>query len=126
MISDGTGSIDATFFNDAVVQLIGVSCNNIIESTPNIDMHRLPSIIQDSIGSRAKFHVQAQRNDRNGSTRCIINGITRHVIDETKDSTQTNPAAPETPQKQVCTTLPTTSSSIKRQLYIQDGKIITS
>lgn len=53
VISNGTGSIDATFFNDVVVQLIAVPCENIIESGPSVEMHRPPLIIQDSVGTKA-------------------------------------------------------------------------
>lgn len=123
VISDGTGSIDATFFNDAVVQLIGFSCDSLIESSPNLNMQCLPQIIQDSIGTKAQFHLQAHRNDRNGSTRCTINAITLLADDATKKLKQQSPSAPETPQKNLSLAMSTT---IKRQLYTNHGNISTT
>ncbi|KAK1414519.1 hypothetical protein QVD17_30265 [Tagetes erecta] len=120
IISDGTGSIDATFFNDVVVQLIELPCDNIIQSDPNIDMHRLPSIIQSSIGTHARFHLQANKNERNGSIRCTINRV---VLLNPRPATRVQQQnAPVTPQQQLTQSAYQPSPLVKRQLKLNYGE----
>ncbi|KAK1415780.1 hypothetical protein QVD17_31567 [Tagetes erecta] len=126
VISDGTGSVDVTLFNDAVVQLIELPCDNIIQSNPTIDMHKLPSVIQDSVGTEARFHLQAYRNERNGSTRCTVNRVELLNIRPNAVIQQQRPSAPVTPQQQLTVPPHQTSSSAKRQLTLHDAETSNS
>ncbi|KAK1414990.1 hypothetical protein QVD17_30759 [Tagetes erecta] len=121
VISDGTRSIDATFFNDAVVQLIELPCDNIIESDPNVDMHRLPTIIQSSIRTHARFHLQANKNERMGSIRCTINRV---VLINPRPATrlQKHSNAPVTPHQQLKQSAYQRSPLVKRQLQLDYGE----
>lgn len=106
-----------------MVQLIELPCDNIIESDPNVDMHQLPSIIRDSVGTEARFYLQTHRNDRNGSTRCTINRLELTNIRPTARLQHQNPRAPITPQQQPTISAHQTSSSAKRQLILHDGRL---
>ncbi|KAK1414692.1 hypothetical protein QVD17_30442 [Tagetes erecta] len=126
VISDGTGSIDVTLFNDAVVQLIELPCDNKIQSNSTIDMQQLPTVIQDSVGTEARFHLQAYMNERNGSTRCTVNRAELLNIRSNAAIPHHRPSAPVTPQQQLTVPPHETSTSAKRHLILHDGETSNS
>lgn len=55
----------------AVGELIRLACNSIIESEAIINLKVSPQV-HNAIGKQVKFHLEAQRNDKTGITRCTI------------------------------------------------------
>ncbi|KAK1413957.1 hypothetical protein QVD17_29694 [Tagetes erecta] len=75
VITDGTGSLNAKLYDDAVTQLIGIRCNELIEANPSFELSRIPHIINDQTGKELRLYIQVQRNDKTGNVKCTVSRI---------------------------------------------------
>ncbi|KAK1411422.1 hypothetical protein QVD17_37971 [Tagetes erecta] len=115
-ITDGHESINATLFNDVVLQLIEVPCSTLVESSKEDNTTGIPHLIQDCIGKSTKFFIQAYKNERTNHIKCTVDR-TIPITDSIRAKMQIpTPKAPKTPQQLQVIPVQHAPSTAKRQL----------
>ncbi|KAK1436542.1 hypothetical protein QVD17_02323 [Tagetes erecta] len=101
IITDGTGNLAGTIFDDAVTQLVGIPCSTIISSNPAIALNEIPEFLTNTVGKQLRFTLQATKNDKNGRTRCTVNRIAPFPLQlSLKPDTANQPGSSTTSQLQ--------------------------
>ncbi|KAK1425096.1 hypothetical protein QVD17_20440 [Tagetes erecta] len=62
VITDGTGSMEASFFNDSLTHLVGYSCNQMMIEKKNMNPKEIPPVIKSLTGIQLLLTVNIKPN----------------------------------------------------------------
>ncbi|KAK9056589.1 hypothetical protein SSX86_023951 [Deinandra increscens subsp. villosa] len=117
-ISDGTGSITATLFGNAVASLVGVSCYDMVHEHGHTDDSKMPDMLQSIKGLKRIFMLEKGKRDAKG-LRFAINKVFE-VATAADDDTPSRGSSTKKPAAKECSTSSVTAgtaaTSTKRKL----------
>ncbi|KAK9055983.1 hypothetical protein SSX86_027070 [Deinandra increscens subsp. villosa] len=93
-ISDGSGTVSVTIFDQPMAQLLGVSCNDIVRLQGNISRVTIPEPIEALKNEQKIYQLNNVSRDSNGNLRFAVNRIhkaevgTKRTLEQSSSSSQ--------------------------------------
>ncbi|KAK1406023.1 hypothetical protein QVD17_42280 [Tagetes erecta] len=118
VIRDETGTINATIYDEVIVDMMGFKCSEIAEGNNTLELNRSTALLEPIIGRQTNFQVIPTKNDRSGAIRCTIHRCLPIQIEHNHHLAAITTHAPVTPQQTATTEKQLPHSLAKRQVML--------
>jgi hypothetical protein len=98
-LEDETDNTTATLFNNAVENITGITCRDLVVKHNNTDHLKTPKQIREIVGQVRTFELEVQKDQRYTSTYFTCNRTRNPTEKPTEESQPANLSTPEAKEK---------------------------